>query len=597
MFLLLAQMIVPAVMAAETQTVEVVATTPVAMIEVSQGQTVNFEIKLSATGSLDEVATSSNPSTAKVYTSYSVDGSTGSASTYSTTYNFWSAPDSPGGSTHITWTGAPAAYSISATASASADATPGDYTIQIGTVTTNPGGITSPGQRLNDNTADTLTIHVRASTTTPLSITAPDDVTREGNTPGGYSGDIGTATAAGGTTPHTITNNAPDPIPRGSNTVTWTVTDGNGGTATATQSVTVGDSIPPTLTAPADRNIEGNTVGGANVLASDLGTATATDFVDPSPVVTNDFVAGFYALGSTTTVTWTATDASGNSASASQTFTIVDTTPPILTAPADKNIEGNTLGGADVLASDLGTATAIDIVDPSPVVTNDFVAGFYALGSTTTVTWTATDASGNSASASQAFTIVDTTPPTITVPATLTVIVNAPKSVLTGSASDIVDASPTLSNDAPSVFPPGTTTVTWTSSDASGNVAHATTIVTAHYHVVGGGFLQPINLDGRSAFKQGSTIPAKFQLTDYNGAYVTNAVANLKYAQITGGTIGSDAEGVSTSAATTGSLFRYDMTGNQYIFNLATKGLAKGSYQIKAVLNDGQSIIDTISLK
>ena len=514
MFLLLAQMIVPAVMAAETQTVEVVATTPVAMIEVSQGQTVNFEIKLSATGSLDEVATSSNPSTAKVYTSYSVDGSTGSASTYSTTYNFWSAPDSPGGSTHITWTGAPAAYSISATASASADATPGDYTIQIGTVTTNPGGITSPGQRLNDNTADTLTIHVRASTTTPLSITAPDDVTREGNTPGGYSGDIGTATAAGGTTPHTITNNAPDPIPRGSNTVTWTVTDGNGGTATDTQSVTVGDSIPPTLTAPADKNIEGNTLGGANVLASDLGTATATD-----------------------------------------------------------------------------------IVDPSPVVTNDFVAGFYALGSTTTVTWTATDASGNSASASQAFTIVDTTPPTITVPATLTVIVNAPKSVLTGSASDIVDASPTLSNDAPSVFPPGTTTVTWTSSDASGNVAHATTIVTAHYHVVGGGFLQPINLDGRSAFKVGSTIPAKFQLTDYNGAYVTNAVANLKYAQITGGTIGSDAEAVSTSAATTGSLFRYDMTGNQYIFNLATKGLAKGSYQIKAVLNDGQSIIDTISLK
>jgi hypothetical protein len=139
--------------------------------------------------------------------------------------------------------------------------------------------------------------------------------------------------------------------------------------------------------------------------------------------------------------------------------------------------------------------------------------------------------------------------------------------------------------------------VIWTSSDASGNVAHATTIVTAHYNVVGGGFLQPINLDGRSAFKQGSTIPAKFQLTDYNGAYVTNAVANLKYAQITGGTIGPDSDAISTSAATTGSLFRYDMTSNQYIFNLATKGLAKGSYQIKAVLNDGQSIIDTISLK
>jgi len=140
--------------------------------------------------------------------------------------------------------------------------------------------------------------------------------------------------------------------------------------------------------------------------------------------------------------------------------------------------------------------------------------------------------------------------------------------------------------------------VTWTSTDASGNSATATTTVTANYVVVGDGFLQPINLDGRSLFKQGSTIPAKFQLKDYNGNYVSNAVANLWLAKISNGIPDNvEIEAISTSAATTGSLFRYDTTGNQYIYNLATKSLTAGKYQITAKLVGGQNIVDTISLK
>ena len=48
-----------------------------------------------------------------------------------------------------------------------------------------------------------------------------------------------------------VTNDAPSAFPLGETTVTWTVTDGSGRTAQATQLVTVTDNIDPTITAPA----------------------------------------------------------------------------------------------------------------------------------------------------------------------------------------------------------------------------------------------------------------------------------------------------------------------------------------------------------
>jgi hypothetical protein len=47
-----------------------------------------------------------------------------------------------------------------------------------------------------------------------------------------------------------------------------------------------------------------------------------------------------------------------------------------------------------------------------------------------------------------------------------------------------------------------------------------------------------------------------------------SAAANLTVAEITNEVDGSYVEAVSTAAATTGTLFRYDASGQQYIFNL-----------------------------
>jgi N-acetylneuraminic acid mutarotase len=184
-----------------------------------------------------------------------------------------------------------------------------------------------------------------------------------------------------------------------------------------------------------------------------------------------------FPLG-TTTIRFTATDASGNSSTAETMVTVVDTTPPQMTLPADVVVEQTNGAGTPVAVP---APIVSDICDSNPTVSSD-AAGAFPLG-TTRVTFTATDASGNSVSASMVVTVVDTTPPTITdVPAPITVeqtsgagaTVNLPLP----TASDLCDASPTVSSDALAVFPLGTTVVTFLVRDASGNEATATTTVT-----------------------------------------------------------------------------------------------------------------------
>jgi hypothetical protein len=82
--------------------------------------------------------------------------------------------------------------------------------------------------------------------------------------------------------------------------------------------------------------------------------------------------------------------------------------------------------------------------------------------------------------------------------------------------------------------------------------------------------LQPINKDGSSNFKLGSTIPVKFQLLRPDGTPIGNAVARLQV-QKAGTSTGAVNEAVSTAAANTGNQFRYDLASGQYLFNLSTK--------------------------
>jgi hypothetical protein len=106
--------------------------------------------------------------------------------------------------------------------------------------------------------------------------------------------------------------------------VTFTATDDSGNSAQGTTVVTVVDTTPPDLTVPDDVTVEQATLDGTVVPL----TATASDICDADVDVTSDELA-IYPLGSTT-VTFTATDDSGNNAQGTTVVTVVDTTAPKL---------------------------------------------------------------------------------------------------------------------------------------------------------------------------------------------------------------------------------------------------------------------------
>src|SRR5262249_56953602 len=97
--------------------------------------------------------------------------------------------------------------------------------------------------------------------------------------------------------------------------------------------------------------------------AGAMGWATATEVCDDKPVITSDAPA-LFGLGPNK-VTWTATDESTNASSATQTVTIVDTTPPTLTLSLSPTV----LWPPDHrLVQITATITVSDTCDPSPTV-------------------------------------------------------------------------------------------------------------------------------------------------------------------------------------------------------------------------------------
>lgn len=166
-----------------------------------------------------------------------------------------------------------------------------------------------------------------------------------------------------------------------------------------TLAVPAPDTTPPLLTPPPDLTVEAT---GA-LTAVDLGLATAVDAVDgPVPAVADQ--TGPFAIG-TYQITWMASDSAGNTATATQVVTVVDTTGPSLTAPADVTIEATAL----LTPVDLGSASAMDLVDGTVAASPD-QTGPFARG-THTITWTATDAAGNTSTVTQIVTVTDTTAP------------------------------------------------------------------------------------------------------------------------------------------------------------------------------------------
>jgi hypothetical protein len=274
-----------------------------------------------------------------------------------------------------------------------------------------------------------------------------------------------------------------DMYPAGTTTITWTVSDTNGNAALpVTQTVTVTDHTAPTVTTkPATLTLVGNT---ATLTVADVVVSKA-DNCDLNPVVTLSKTSFDCSnTGAPITITVSVTDANGNIGTATTTVTIIDNVVPVITTDGNKNVASDAAKcGATVVVSASATDNCTVGTPAGTRSDNQPLTADYPVG-TTTITWNVADASGNAALAvMQTVTVTDTQKPTITAPAAITVSADAGQC----SASKVALGTPvtadnctvaSVTNDAPTTFAPSATTVTWTVTDASGNVATATQTVT-----------------------------------------------------------------------------------------------------------------------
>ena len=266
---------------------------------------------------------------------------------------------------------------------------------------------------------------------------------------------------------YTWSHNPGDTFSVGTTTVTYTAKDPYGNTGVCSFDVVVYEDVAPVITCPTAVTVY-NDPGVCYATGVALGTATATDNCDPAPVISNNAPTQFPK--GDTTVTWLALDSSGNTATCTQTVTVLDNEPPVITCPGDFTVYTDPSLCSAVVA--FGTATAVDNCDPAPVITHNWTGGPFPKGDTT-ITWTATDADGNSSTCPQTITVIDGENPVITCPADIAVNTDpgacfATVNLGTATATDNCDV-PVITNDAPATFQKGVTVVTWKAMDLSGN--------------------------------------------------------------------------------------------------------------------------------
>ena len=405
------------------------------------------------------------------------------------------------------------------------------------------------------------------------------------------------------------------PYPVGTTIITWTVTDSVGLTGSCTQRVIVNaagcgtDTENPTITAPPDivldtpPNISGSC--GFVIGESQLGTAVAHDNCTFNVSRTGVPAGNFFPAGDTI-ITYTVTDAAGNTASDTQKVTVRDLTAPIIEAPADASYTCL----SEVPAANPAQATRGTVLDengnplpPGPPVDNcgtpivtvtetSTGAGSVASPKIITRTFTATDGSGNSASDAQIITVIDPTPPTISCPSDISVYLPLNSTAISTLVNFSVTGSdncgtPTITTNAPAgnIFPVGTTTVTATATDAAGNTASCNFNVTVLYNFFG--FFAPVdNLPIFNEMKAGQGAPVKFSLSGNKGLniFAAQSPSSVQIACDNGATILPVEETVNAGSSS----LTYDATTDRYNYVWKTDGGWKNTCrQLNVILNDG----------
>ena len=262
-------------------------------------------------------------------------------------------------------------------------------------------------------------------------------------------------------------------FPAGITTETFTARDASGNSVNCSFTVTVQESGLPTITDCPGAIVQGTDAGVCEAvvtwvepIANDLGTIVS---------FTSTHASGdIFPIG-LTTVTYTATDDEGNTAECSFDVTINDEEAPQISCPLNisETVEAGITNKVVDYITPVGTDNCTGVATTQTAGLG--TGGNFPVGETTE-TYSVTDGAGLTANCSFTITVIEIGPPVIT---------NCPTTITQGNDPGVCEAivswvEPTASDDGSissftkthepgSVFPVGTTTVTYTATDNDGN--------------------------------------------------------------------------------------------------------------------------------
>jgi len=299
--------------------------------------------------------------------------------------------------------------------------------------------------------------------------------------------------------------------------VSSSITDPNEANDSSTADLSVFGATAETCTfdngCPANIVVTADTIsGGLSGAFVSFGAASASGncgAITNSPQSGSFFTVGTHAIISTSEI---------GAASCTFTVTVLSTSPPTITCPANITVTapegfpeatlnpgpGTTPATTPTItASGSGTVTGVrsdsipatydengTVITPAVVVP---LTAPYPVG-TTGIFWTVTDAGGRTASCSQSITVLANNRQPVTIACPANVVVNAPSGTCQATISSATIGTPTTNPSDSNVvvvaersdgleltdpFPAGTTHITWTATDnLNGNVASCVQTVT-----------------------------------------------------------------------------------------------------------------------
>ena len=365
-----------------------------------------------------------------------------------------------------------------------------------------PIGVTTVSYTATDDCGNTVTCNftitvIDNSCMTPPTISCPADYTgcpslsTDPSNTGSATGAAGSSNCAAPSITYTdVTTNPTGCTGATTITRTWIATDPSNANLSnsCVQIIKLEDTLNPWITCPADISLTSN---DGNPVVATWTEPTGQDNCVVASVI-SDYNSGAAFPVGTTTVTYDVTDGCGNTVHCNFTVTVIDNscmTPPTINCPADyygcpsQSTDPSNTGSATGAAG--SNNCAAPIITYTDVTTNP--TGCTG-AITITRTWTATDPSNASLSSTcvQIIELKDTTDPTITCPANITIDAAAGSSsavaswtVPTGGDNCGV-ASVTSDYQSGADFPVGTTTVTYTVTDICDNTTSCSFDITVN---------------------------------------------------------------------------------------------------------------------